>query len=162
MHYKVIHHLIEQTLSSLPVARKPGLPGHLAVALTFFAETGFYSDEEFVPKRHGMMNMSSEDVQELLQGYIRPRDSLCHLVKRFALVDAREDSLSDVLLACEYNVALQVLFTYFWFEFKHGSGPESLDDSIYVYQTFWDGLNQNKNKSYLQELIAEYTQEAHS
>lgn len=162
MHYKVINHLIEQTLDELPLHRLPGLPGKIAVALTLYAETGFYADEEILPKRHGMMHMTRDDLQDLLQGYLRPRDSLHKVVKDFTLVDVREDPFESVVKACEYNLAFQILMVYFWYEYRHGQGPESIEEAIYVYQEHWNGVNAYKDLKYLQGLVAEYTQEVHA
>lgn len=149
-----IDQIIKDTLDTDLLPWSMTSADHMLVALTFHAETAL-GEKPPAPSTHGLMAMSTEDLEWLVVGFIRPRRELSEWVSTQAQVEVRS-SLVRLCEAAEYNIAWQVCLVYLWYLFKNHHKPLTVNESIRLYQDHWDGVNQRKSTAHLGEVLASY------
>lgn len=138
IHHSSMRRLIRETLESID-AYYPVTESIIdLIQLTFLNESNtdtFFNDG--YPLRHGLMRMSKEQVKDIICDVIRPNQTYASNIRNACLVDPSMDSIEDVFVACSYNIALQVLLTYYWYVSELEEFPMGIEDVASAYLTHY-------------------------
>ncbi len=154
--YKQMRRIVKGTLDAMDTYRPTNEATIDLILMTFFHETGceFLVEEETFPIRHGFMQMSKADVDEVIRDCIRPSEKNYQNVTDVSLVDVRNDTIEDLFEAAAYNIAFMTTLTYHWYLLKAGSLPETIEEAGEKYITHYTTAPMNTRM--LERMLSEY------
>lgn len=130
--------IIRDTLNAMNTGRHITEATIDLIQMTFFMETrGEFIFNEGYPEKHGFMQMTKQNVYDVVLDTIRPCDRFVEGLADACLVEARSDELEDLFVAASYNIALQVALTFYWYLKRCPEMPSNVSGAAEAYLAHW-------------------------
>lgn len=137
MNAKRICKIIRETLKASK--NKVLRPEEFMIGLAFYHKTKLFDSDPGNKTTVGMLDIPYEDAEWFIRSTMRPSTEIYQDVANVCLIDLRNDDMKDIMVAMDYNIAFQILFTYYYMMDRlNNSPPDDAEEAIYLYHRHMD------------------------
>lgn len=131
--------IIKRTLEAMSSYQHHNSSTVRLIEITFLAQSNMqgYLNIAHNPHLYGMMALSEDQLKNFILTKVKTNPSWVRDINDICLVNLYNDDIDEVIEAASYNIALQVLLTFFIYLERTGDFPMGVDDMISHYFSYF-------------------------